>query len=65
MKQQLNKSLLKYMTDVAMGMHYLSEKGLIHRVSCVHLSLVEDANTSDTHLDLAHSCAHICIWCFM
>ncbi len=27
------ESLVKYMIDVAMGMHYLSEKGLVHRVS--------------------------------
>ena len=27
------KQLVKYMIDVAMGMHYLAEKGLIHRVS--------------------------------
>lgn len=26
------KSLMKYMIDVAMGMHYLSERGLVHRV---------------------------------
>jgi len=24
---------VKYMIDIAMGMHYLSEKGLVHRVS--------------------------------
>lgn len=27
--------LMKYMIDVAMGMHYLSDKGIIHRVSSV------------------------------
>ena len=27
--------LVKYMVDVSMGMHYLSERGLVHRVSCV------------------------------
>jgi hypothetical protein len=26
------KRLFKYMLDVATGMHYISEKGLIHRV---------------------------------
>lgn len=25
--------LVKYMVDVAMGMHYISERGLVHRVS--------------------------------
>ena len=25
--------LVKYMIDIAMGMHYISEKGLVHRVS--------------------------------
>ena len=25
-------TLVKYMIDVTMGMHYLSEKGLLHRV---------------------------------
>lgn len=25
--------LMKYMIDVAMGMHYLAEKGILHRVS--------------------------------
>ena len=28
--------LVKYMIDVAMGMHYIAEKGLIHRV-CVYM----------------------------
>ena len=28
--------LIKYMVDVAMGMHYISERGLVHRVSCVN-----------------------------
>ena len=28
--------MVKYMVDVAMGMHYISEKGLVHRVSCHH-----------------------------
>ena len=23
---------MKYMIDIAMGMHYISEKGLVHRV---------------------------------
>ena len=27
------KQLVKYMIDIAMGMHYISEKGLVHRVS--------------------------------
>ena len=27
--------LIKYMIDVAMGMHYLTERGLVHRVSCM------------------------------
>ena len=27
------KQLVKYMIDVAMGMHYISERGLVHRVS--------------------------------
>jgi hypothetical protein len=27
------KALLKYMLDVALGMHYISERGLVHRVS--------------------------------
>ena len=27
------EQLVKYMIDVAMGMHYLAEKGLVHRVS--------------------------------
>lgn len=31
------EQLVKYMIDVAMGMHYLSEKGLVHRV-CVDMS---------------------------
>ncbi len=31
-KRPLTK-LVKYMVDVSMGMHYISEKGLIHRVS--------------------------------
>ena len=30
-KQPVNK-LVKYMLDVATGMHYISDKGLIHRV---------------------------------
>lgn len=25
--------LIKYMIDVAMGMHYIMERGLVHRVS--------------------------------
>ena len=33
MERQPVEFLMKCMTDVAMGMHYLSEKGLIHRVS--------------------------------
>lgn len=38
--------LMKYMIDVAMGMHYLAEKGIIHRVShnegilCCHIQFV-------------------------
>lgn len=31
--------LVKYMVDVAMGMHYLAERGLVHRVSQPSLSL--------------------------
>ena len=27
--------LIKYMIDVAMGMHYIMERGLAHRVSCI------------------------------
>ena len=27
------KLLVKYMIDIAMGMHYISERGLVHRVS--------------------------------
>ena len=27
------ESLVKYMVDVAMGMHYIAERGLVHRVS--------------------------------
>ena len=27
------EKLVKYMIDVSMGMHYLSERGLVHRVS--------------------------------
>ena len=27
------QQLVKYMFDVAMGMHYISERGLVHRVS--------------------------------
>lgn len=27
------KALIRYMLDVALGMHYISEKGLVHRVS--------------------------------
>ena len=30
-RQPVNK-LIKYMLDIATGMHYISEKGLIHRV---------------------------------
>ena len=30
--------LVKYMVDIAMGMHYLAEKGLVHRV-CVYVYL--------------------------
>lgn len=26
-------SLLRYMLDISMGMHYLSAKGFVHRVS--------------------------------
>ena len=29
------KQLVKYMIDISMGMHYLAEKGLVHRVSVV------------------------------
>ena len=25
--------LVRYMIDIAMGMHYISERGLVHRVS--------------------------------
>ena len=32
--------LVKYMIDVAMGMHYIAEKGLIHRV-CVYMCMVK------------------------
>ena len=28
--------LIKYMIDVAMGMHYIMERGLVHRVSYVY-----------------------------
>ena len=28
--------LVKYMLDIAMGMHYIAEKGLVHRVS-IHM----------------------------
>lgn len=31
-KRPLTK-LVKYMVDVSMGMHYISERGLVHRVS--------------------------------
>ena len=27
------EKLLKYMLDVSVGMHYIAEKGLVHRVS--------------------------------
>ena len=27
------EQLIKYMIDVAMGMHYINEHGLVHRVS--------------------------------
>ena len=30
------KQLVKFMIDISMGMHYLAEKGLVHRVSHVH-----------------------------
>ena len=26
-------TLVKYMIDIAMGMHYIAQKGLIHRVN--------------------------------
>ena len=29
--------LVKYMLDIAMGMDFLSERGLIHRVSIIHM----------------------------
>ena len=32
------QKLVKYMIDVSMGMHYLSERGLVHRVSTLVLS---------------------------
>ena len=28
--------LIKYMLDIAMGMHYIADKGLVHRVSLIH-----------------------------
>ena len=31
-----SQQLVKYMVDVAMGMHYISERGLVHRVSPSH-----------------------------
>ena len=30
------KQLVKYMIDISMGMHYLAEKGLVHRVSHIY-----------------------------
>ena len=50
--QRSTSQLVKYMVDVAMGMHYISERGLVHRVchnklakfsqhqKCIHLSLI-------------------------
>ena len=40
------KTLLKYMLDVALGMHYISEKGLVHRVRM----LVVGCSSSETPL---------------
>ena len=34
-EKQTQNFLIKCMIDVAMGMHYLGERGLIHRVSPV------------------------------
>ena len=32
------KNLVKYMIDISMGMHYIAERGLVHRVSSLHNS---------------------------
>ena len=31
--QRTVQQLVKYMVDIAMGMHYISSRGLVHRVS--------------------------------
>ena len=31
--------LIRYMLDVAMGMHYIAEKGLVHRVRSEYIQL--------------------------
>ena len=36
------RKLIKYMLDVAMGMLFISEKGLVHRVSLRGLGLKHD-----------------------
>ena len=40
------EKLVKYMLDVALGMHFLSEKGLVHRVSDHRISNTEHACSS-------------------
>ena len=30
--------LVKYMIDIAMGMHYIMERGLVHRVSVSYVA---------------------------
>jgi serine/threonine protein kinase len=42
---QPNEFLMKCMTDVAMGMHYLSERGLIHRDLAARNVLVDENKT--------------------
>ena len=37
------KNLIKYMLDVATGMHYISEKGLVHRV-CLKYNMAYPAH---------------------
>ena len=34
------ETLVKYMVDVAMGMHYIAERGLVHRVCIYYINYI-------------------------
>ena len=52
--------LIKYMIDVAMGMHYIMERGLVHRVSCIILPgiplIIQLQNNTNSIIRAVYAC---------